>query len=186
MGFFSIVLVACGLAMDAFAVSVGKGLNMKKMDAKWGMVIALFFGLFQAIMPLIGWFLGSEIERFICNIDHWIVFIILGFIGGKMIFESRDKECKIEEDKRDFKELLVLSIATSIDALAVGISFALIKINIYTSAITIGIITFGISYIGILIGNKFGCKFKSQAELIGGIILVLIGVKILLEHLNIF
>ncbi len=186
MGFLSIVLVACGLSMDAFAVAVGKGLNMKKMNVKWSLTIALSFGLFQAIMPLLGWLLGGKINKFICHYDHWVVFILLAIIGAKMIYESKDKDCKIEEDKRNFKELFVLSIATSIDAFAVGISFALMNINIFSSVTVIGIITFALSYIGILIGNIFGCKFKSTAELIGGLILIAIGLKVLLEHLNIF
>lgn len=180
-----IVLIAIGLSMDAFAVAVGKGLNMKKMDIKWSLTITLFFGFFQAIMPLIGWLLGGQFEKYIKNFDHWIVFIILLIIGVKAIYESRNKNCEGNCDKKSIRELFMLSIATSIDALAVGITFAILEIDILISSLIIGIITFAISFLGVFIGNKFGCKYKSTAEMFGGIILVLIGIKILVEHLTI-
>ena len=169
--------------MDAFAVAVGKGLNMKKLDYKWALVIALFFDIFQAHMALIGWLIGGQFEKYINGYDHWIVLILLSIIGGKMIYESRDKNCEVECKQSSIKELIVLSIATSIDALAVGVSFALIEIDIVLSSLIIGIITFLLSFIGVLIGNKFGCKYKGTAELIGGLILIFIGIKIVVEHL---
>lgn len=184
MEIITIVLVALALSMDAFAVAVGKGLNMKKVDIKWALIIAAFFGIFQALMPVLGWVLGSQFEKYISSCDHWIAFSLLAFMGGKMIYESRNKDCCEEaEDKRSYKELLILAIATSIDALAAGISFAITKIDIILSTILIGIITFTLSFLGVFIGNKFGCKYKSTAELCGGIILILIGIKILIEHL---
>lgn len=189
MGFAELFLIGVGLSMDAFAVSVCKGLNMHgKINFKHAGVIALFFGGFQAIMPLIGYFLGMGFEKYITRIDHWIAFLLLGFIGGKMIVEAIkewNEVDKQEEDKLDIKELFVLAVATSIDALAVGITFAFLNVNIWLAISIIGTTTFVLSIIGVVIGNKFGSKYKSKAELVGGIILVLMGVKILLEHLGV-
>lgn len=187
MGFIEVLLTGIGLAMDAFAVSICKGLNMKKINYNHAIIIALTFGVFQAIMPLIGWILGKQFEAYIVSIDHWIAFILLAFIGGKMIFEAfkKEEECCRKTDKLDVKELILLAIATSIDALAVGITFAFLRVNIWGSISVIGLVTFAICAVGVLIGNKFGCKYKSKAEIAGGIILVLIGLKILLEHLGI-
>ena len=188
MGILELLLVAVGLSMDAFAVAVCKGLNMSKINYKRGALIALFFGTFQALMPLIGWFLGVQFEEYIVSFDHWVAFILLGFIGGKMIWESFEKE-KEEccPDKFSIGELFVLAIATSIDALAVGITFALIapSTGISVAVILIGVITFALSFVGVVIGNKFGAKYKKRAELAGGVILCLMGLKILLEHLEI-
>lgn len=188
MGFAELFLIGVGLSMDAFAVSVCKGLNMRgKINFKHAGVIALFFGGFQAIMPLIGYFLGMGFEKYITRIDHWIAFLLLGFIGGKMIVEAIkewNEVDKQEEDKLDIKELFVLAVATSIDALAVGTTFAFLNVNIWSAISIIGTTTFVLSIIGVVIGNKFGSKYKSKAELVGGIILVLMGVKILLEHLG--
>lgn len=188
MGILELLLVAVGLSMDAFAVAVCKGLNMSKIDYKRGALIALFFGTFQALMPLIGWFLGVQFEEYIVSFDHWVAFILLGFIGGKMIWEAFEKE-KEEccPDKFSIGELFVLAIATSIDALAVGITFALIapSTGISVAVILIGAITFALSFVGVVIGNKFGAKYKKRAELAGGVILCLMGLKILLEHLEI-
>ena len=185
MSLFEIVLVGIGLAMDAFAVSVCKGLSMKKMNWKSAIIIALYFGIFQAIMPIIGYFLGTTFSSFVENIDHWIAFILLAFIGGNMIKESTDDEVEKRNDKVDVKTMLILAVATSIDALAVGITFAFFKINIGLAVAIIGSITFLLSIIGVKIGNKFGDKFQNKAELTGGIILIIIGLKILLEHLGI-
>lgn len=189
MGFAELFLIGVGLSMDAFAVSVCKGLNMRgKINFKHAGVIALFFGGFQALMPLIGYFLGMGFEKYITRIDHWIAFLLLGFIGGKMIVEAIkewNEVDKQEEDKLDIKELFVLAVATSIDALAVGITFAFLNVNIWSAISIIGTTTFVLSVIGVVIGNKFGSKYKSKAELVGGIILVLMGVKILLEHLGV-
>ena len=185
MSIIQIGLIGIGLAMDAFAVSICKGLKMKKIEYGQSVVIAIFFGGFQAIMPLIGWMLGKQFESYIVSIDHWIAFALLAFIGGKMLYEAIKNE---EQDTCivtfDLKELLILSIATSIDALAVGITFAFLKTNIWISIIIIGIITFILSFVAVIIGNKFGAKYKNKAEFAGGFILILIGAKILLEHLG--
>lgn len=185
MSIGELVLISIGLATDAFAVSICKGLNMKKINYKYIITIALFFGGFQALMPLIGWALGIQFKEYIVNFDHWIAFALLGFIGGKMIFESFKKDECNEEAKLIIKELFVLAIATSIDALAVGITFSFFNVNIWLAISLIGIITFVISFLGVLIGKNFGCKLKNKAEFLGGFMLILIGLKILLEHLGI-
>jgi len=187
MGFLEIFMIAVGLSMDAFAVALCKGLNMKKINYKNALIVGLFFGGFQAIMPLIGWFLGKQFEQYITSFDHWIAFFLLSFIGGKMIVEALRVEyiCSVSEDKLKLKELFVLAIATSIDALAVGITFAFLKVSILTSILIIGATTFVISFGGVALGNRFGIKYKDKAELAGGIVLILIGLKILLEHLGI-
>ena len=186
MGIIEIVLIAVGLAMDAFAVSICKGLSMSKMDWKKALIIALYFALFQGGMPVIGYFLGVGFEESIKFIDHWIAFGLLAFIGGNMIKNALSKKEDDEiDDKVDFKTMIVLAIATSIDALAVGITFAFLNVNIILAVSLIGIITFIISCIGVKLGNVFGDKYEKKAELAGGIVLVLIGLKILLEHLGI-
>lgn len=185
MGVLEIFLISVGLAMDSFAVSVCKGLSMKKMSWKKAIIIGLYFGLFQAFMPVIGYFLGSTFENLVTQIDHWIAFVLLAFIGGNMIKEAFDKDCEDKNDSVDFKTMVVLGIATSIDALAVGITFAFLKVNIILAVIIIGIIAFVFSIIGVKIGNKFGDRYERKAELAGGIILILMGTKILLEHLGI-
>ena len=185
MGTIEILLISVGLAMDAFAVSVCKGLSMKKMNWKKAIIIGLYFGIFQALMPVLGYFLGTTFEQFITNIDHWIAFVLLSAIGGNMIKESFDQESENCNDNVDVKTMVILAIATSIDALAVGITFACLRINIVLPVISIGIITFILSVIGVKIGNKFGDKYENKAEFIGGLILILLGIKILLEHLGI-
>ena len=185
MGLFEIVVIGIGLAMDAFAVSVCKGLSMKKIDWKKIMIIALYFGIFQALMPIIGFFLGSTFSGLVERLDHWIAFLLLSLIGGNMIRESTDDEIEKRNDRVDFKTMILLAIATSIDALAVGVTFAFFEINILLSVTIIGVITFVLSLIGVLVGNKFGDKLQNKAELTGGIILIIIGLKILLEHLGI-
>ncbi len=188
--FFTLLLMGAGLSMDAFAVSICKGLSMRKVNKKQSLVIGLFFGGFQALMPFIGWLLGSRFEQYITSIDHWIAFILLGFIGGKMVVEAiREKDEAVEVRKMDppldLKEMFILAIATSIDALAVGITFAFLQVPIVEAVSIIGITTFVISVIGVYVGNFFGNRYKKKAELAGGIILILIGLKILLEHLGI-
>ena len=188
--FFTLLLMGVGLSMDAFAVSICKGLSMRKVNKKQCLVIGLFFGGFQALMPFIGWVLGSQFEQYITSIDHWIAFILLGFIGGKMVVEAiREKDEAVEVGKMDppfdFKEMFILAIATSIDSLAVGITFAFLQVPIVEAVSIIGITTFVISVIGVYVGNFFGNRYKKKAELAGGIILILIGLKILLEHLGI-
>ncbi|MEG0770645.1 MAG: manganese efflux pump MntP family protein [Clostridia bacterium] len=186
MGLLELILIAIGLSMDAFAVSICKGLNMTKKSYKNCFLIGIFFGGFQALMPFIGWLLGTSFQKYIMSFDHWVAFFLLAIIGGKMIYESTNKDKQKDKcaDNLVIKELFILAIATSIDALAVGITLALIpNTNILLSVILIGIITFAFSFVGVLIGNKFGAKYEKKAELVGGIILVLIGFKILLEHL---
>lgn len=188
MGFAELLLIGIGLSMDAFAVSVCKGLGMKKPDKLGAVIIALFFGGFQAIMPLIGWTLGRQFEGYITAFDHWISFALLSFIGGKMLYETLgDKEQEISvKFCLNIKELFALAVATSIDALAIGVTLAFLRVKIIQSVVVIGVTTFIISLIGIYIGYKFGSKFEKKAEIAGGIILILIGLKILLEHLGIF
>ena len=188
MGFLELFLIAIGLSADAFSVSVCKGLNMRKLNLKHAYLIALFFGVFQAVMPLIGYLLGTGFSEYIEKFDHWIAFALLAFIGGKMVIEAiREKDGGPEEktDALSTGELTVLAVATSIDALAVGITFAVLKVNILPSVLLIGVTTFALSLGGVLLGNRFGAKYKTKAEVAGGVILVLIGLKILLEHLGI-
>lgn len=184
MGLLELFLIAIGLSMDAFAVAVCKGLNMRRIQVKQSLIIALFFGAFQALMPLIGWFLGKQFEQYITSFDHWIAFLLLAYIGGKMIREAMGEE-EPQSCGFDLKELFMLAIATSIDALAVGITFAFLKVEIFSSIALIGCTTFVLSLIGVVIGNRFGSRYQRKAELTGGVILILIGLKILLEHLGV-
>ena len=188
--FIELLLMGVGLAMDAFAVSVCKGLGMKKLNKKQAIVIGLYFGGFQALMPLVGWILGIQFQKYITSIDHWIAFILLGFIGGKMILEAvkewnEEDIVEVKDQSLDHRNMFVLAVATSIDALAVGITFAFLQVPIVEAVSIIGITTFVISVIGVYVGNFFGNRYKKKAELAGGIILILIGLKILLEHLGI-
>lgn len=180
MAIWELMLTAVALSMDAFAVSTCKGLNMKKVKWRHALVIGLFFGGFQAFMPLIGWLLGKQFERLITGVDHWIVFGLLGMIGGKMIFDAlkggEETDCE-QEEKLNYKELIVLSFATSIDALAVGISFAFLKVRILPSIAVIGVTTLLLSILGVAIGQRFGAKYRNKATLVGGAVLVLIGVR---------
>ncbi|MGM9520990.1 MAG: manganese efflux pump MntP family protein [Oscillospiraceae bacterium] len=185
MGFLELFLTGIGLSMDAFAVAICKGLKMRRLNIKQTVVIALFFGGFQALMPLFGWFLGKQFESYITSIDHWVVFVLLAFIGGKMIYEALQNEEESSDKGFDIKELFVLAVATSIDALAVGISFALLGMSIWMPITIIGTTTFVLSAFGVFVGHKFGARYKQKAELAGGVILILIGLKILLEHLGI-
>ena len=188
--FITFIFIGVGLAMDAFAVSVCKGLAMRKVNVKQTIIIGLFFGGFQSLMPFVGWLLGNSFEKNIKSIDHWIAFVLLGIIGGKMLTEAvkegdEEEKMHIEDSKIDFKELLILAVATSIDALAVGITFAFLDYPVAEAVTIIGITTFIISVAGVYIGNFFGSRYKKKAEIAGGIILILIGCKILLEHLDI-
>ena len=191
MGAVELIILAVGLSMDAFAVAICKGLSMKKVSFKEMAIVGRWFGGFQALMPLIGYFLGEAFEKYIEQIDHWVAFVLLVLIGALMIKESFEKEEKKEEEKENpssplaFKTMLTMAIATSIDALAVGISFGILPdVNITVAVSSIGIITFILSAVGVKIGNVFGAKYKSKAEFAGGLILVLLGIKILLEHLG--
>jgi putative Mn2+ efflux pump MntP len=186
MGYFEIFLTGIGLAMDAFAVSICKGIKMPKLKKARIVIIAIFFGGFQMLMPLIGWLLGNQLVNYISAFDHWIAFALLAFIGGKMAIESfkDDDDCECGcgcDEKLDIKELFLLAIATSIDALAVGITFSMYDINIVSSIGIIGAVTFVLCALGVVIGNKFGAKFKSKAELAGGLVLIGIGIKLLIE-----
>lgn len=182
MNIFELLLLAVGLAMDAFAVSVCKGLSVERLKPRHPITAGLYFGGFQALMPLIGWLLGSQFESLIKSVDHWIAFGLLVLIGANMIRESFGKA---EELNSSFspKAMLPLAVATSIDALAVGVTFAFLEVSIVFAVSVIGAVTFVISAAGVRIGNVFGAKYKSRAELAGGVILIILGVKILIEHL---
>lgn len=183
MSSFELLVIAIGLSMDAFAAAICKGLSMKKFNIENAGIVGLYFGTFQAGMPLMGYFLGFQFQNKITTIDHWLAFVLLGLIGINMIKESRDNSVN-PNDSCDFKNMFVLAIATSIDALAVGITFAFLQVNIVPAILLIGIVTFTLSFIGVKIGNVFGVKYKSKAELIGGLILIFMGFKILLEHMG--
>ena len=186
MGLLELFILAVGLSMDAFAVSVCKGLAMKQITFKNAAIVGAWFGGFQALMPLIGWLLGSRFKSYITAIDHWIAFVLLLIIGANMIKESFDKSEESANASLGFKIMLMLAIATSIDALAVGVTFGTmgskLETSIWASVILIGITTFAISLGGVFIGNAFGVKYKSKAEVVGGIILIIIGLKVVIEH----
>ena len=184
MGVTEIILIGIGLAMDAFAVSVCKGLSVSKLTWKHTVIPAVYFGGFQALMPLIGYYLGRFFADAITEYDHWIAFILLIIIGGKMVKESFDKEEQMD-GSMSARSMLLLAVATSIDALAVGVTFAFLKVSIIPAVSFIGVVTFVCSAVGVKIGSIFGTKYRSRAELCGGIILILIGAKILLEGLGI-
>ena len=186
MGILELVLIAIGLSMDAFAVAVCAGLTMQKINIKKTLIIGLYFGIFQAVMPLIGYMAATLFADKIIAYDHWIAFVLLCFLGSKMVLGSFKKESGGDKTEVSVKPAFMfpLAIATSIDALAVGISFAFLRVKIIPAVALIGVTTLVISVIGVKIGNIFGARFKSKAEFAGGIILILIGLKILLEHLN--
>lgn len=200
MGFIEIFLTGVGLSMDAFAVSICRGLQMRR-GVNWRhlVIIAAFFGGFQALMPAIGYLLGSQFKDYIVAIDHWIAFALLAFIGSKMIYdvvcdirEQKDAcECcgkqqneDTADDHLDVRQIALMAVATSIDALAVGITFAFLQVNLLLAVTIIGVTTFALCALGVLVGHKFGARFKNKASLAGGIVLILIGTKILLEHLE--
>ena len=185
MSLFSLFIIAVGLSMDAFAVSICKGLAMQKINLRKAGIVGLWFGGFQALMPFIGYLLGSQFEQYITAIDHWIAFVLLGLIGASMIKEALSKEEECTNDSLDCKTMFLLAVATSIDALAVGVTFAFLQVEIILAVSFIGIITFTLSVVGVKVGNIFGTRYKSKAELAGGIILIVMGIKILLEHLGI-
>lgn len=184
MSIWDLFILAVGLSMDAFAVSVCKGLSLGKIKPKHMCIAGAWFGGFQALMPLIGYFLGNFFAEMIEKYDHWVAFVLLAIIGGNMIKESFDKDEKVDSSM-DVKSMLLLAIATSIDALAVGVTFAFLQVQIVPAVSFIGVITFIFSAVGVKIGSLFGTKYKSKAELFGGIVLVLIGIKILLEGIGV-
>ena len=185
MSILEILLLGIGLSMDAFAVSICKGLSAKRLQTRHYLIIGAWFGGFQALMPTIGFFLGSTFEQYITAFDHWVAFVLLSAIGAGMIKESLSKEESNGNDSFSFKTMLLLALATSIDALAVGVTFAFLQVNIVSAITIIGCTTFVISIAGVYVGNVFGSRYKSRAELTGGVILILIGLKILLEHLGV-
>lgn len=188
MGIVELALIGVGLSMDAFAVSICKGLGMKRLRMGQALVIALFFGGFQALMPLLGWFLGSGFQSLIEPVDHWIAFALLAFIGAKMLWDAfrggGEEDALAADDRLDVREILMLAVATSIDALAVGISFAFLQVDIVPAVALIGIITVALSFVGVAVGHAFGSRFEKPATIIGGFVLIAIGLKILLEHLG--
>ena len=184
MDLLTLLTLAVGLAMDAFAVSICKGLAMREKVLKKGIIVGLWFGGFQALMPTIGFFLGTQFKDQITSIDHWIAFVLLGLIGINMVKEALSNDEEQADDSIAVKEMFMLAVATSIDALAVGITFAFLNVHIVSAASMIGVCTFLISFVGVKIGNIFGTKYKSKAELAGAIILILLGFKILFEHLH--
>ena len=182
MDLLTLLTLAVGLAMDAFAVSICKGLAMREKVLKKGIIVGLWFGGFQALMPTIGFFLGTQFKDQITSIDHWIAFVLLGLIGINMVKEALSNDEEQADDSIAVKEMFMLAVATSIDALAVGITFAFLNVHIVSAALMIGVCTFLISFVGVKIGNIFGTKYKSKAELAGGIILILLGFKIQFQH----
>ena len=184
MGLIELFLIAVGLSMDAFAVSVCKGLAMPKCTFKKAAIVGLWFGGFQALMPAIGYILGAQFQEAIASIDHWIAFVLLALIGGNMIREALGDDEEEDDASLDVKTMFLLAVATSIDALAIGITFAFLKVNIIPAVCFIGSVTFIISFAGVKIGNVFGARYKNKAEIVGGVILILLGLKILLEHLG--
>ena len=184
MGLTELFILAVGLSMDAFAVSVCKGLSLGKIKTTHMCIAGAWFGGFQALMPAIGYVLGAQFQEAIASIDHWIAFVLLALIGGNMIHEALDNDEEEADASLNVKTMFLLAVATSIDALAIGITFAFLKVNIIPAVCFIGIVTFIISFAGVKIGNVFGARYKNKAEIVGGIILILLGLKILLEHLG--
>jgi len=182
MSLLEFFIIGIGLSMDAFAVSICKGLSIKKLSLKAPLTVGVYFGLFQALMPLLGYFLGVNFKEYIVSFDHWIAFVLLFLIGLNMVKESFENDC-VKDGSLNFKNMVVLAIATSIDALAIGVTFAFLSVNIVPAVTIIGVTTFVLSAFGVKIENIFGAKYKSKAELAGGIILILMGTKILIEHL---
>ena len=185
MSLIELFLIAVGLSMDAFAVAVCKGLAMPKMSWKGAAIVGLYVGGFQALMPFLGYLLGAGFKDAISAYDHWVAFILLALIGGNMIRESREDEEESLDASLSFRSMVLLAIATSIDALAVGVTLAFLDVPILSSVCFIGVVTFCLSLVGVKAGNVFGCKYKSKAEFVGGLVLILIGLKILLEHMGV-
>lgn len=187
MGYFELLLTAISLAMDAFAVSICNGLAMKKASGKKALTFGLYFGVFQAAMPLIGYLLGAQFSAYIEHLDHWIAFGLLAFIGGKMIWEAIHplKDAPTGAPSLSPTSMLPLAIATSIDALVMGVTFAIMQVNIVPAVSLIGVVTFALSFLGVMLGSKLGARFQSKAEFTGGVVLIVIGGRILLSHLGI-
>jgi putative Mn2+ efflux pump MntP len=187
MSVWTLLLVAVGVSADAFAVALGKGLHLRRLSVRDAAAIAISFGLFQGLMPVAGWLLGTGMRGYISEIDHWVAFGLLAFIGGRMVHEAlSDGDDDVDEDHIGLRELLVLSVATSVDALAVGISFAFLDVAILVAAVVIGLVTGVASLAAVYIGHRAGVRFRGPAEIAGGVILILIGVRILLDHLGVW
>lgn len=184
MSFWALFLIALGVSADAFAVALGKGLHMKRFDVRHAIVIALTFGVFQALMPLLGWLLGSAFAQYIAAFDHWVAFGLLALIGGKMLWEafSGHEDTEQDTDRLPVRQLLVLAVATSIDALAVGVTLAFLPVSIGGAVLLIGITTAVLSFVGVVVGRRVGARFGKPAEIAGGVVLILIGLNIVLEH----
>lgn len=185
MSFPELLILAVGLAMDAFAVAVCKGLSLRTLKLQQALLVGVWFGLFQALMPALGWLLGSAFSGLVQSVDHWVAFVLLSIIGGNMILEGLQGDDENCDPSLSFGVMLLLAVATSIDALAVGITFAFLNVSILLAVALIGVVTFTISAVGVKMGNLFGARYKSKAEFFGGAVLILIGLKILLEHLGI-
>jgi len=188
MTFLPLLLIALGVSADAFAVALTKGLHMRRFNLAHAVIIALTFGLFQAVMPLVGWLLGTQFARYITEFDHWVAFVLLLLVGGKMLWEafSAHEDTERDYDRLDVRRLLVLALATSIDALAVGITFAFIEVSILWAVVLIGVTTAVLAFVGVVVGRRVGARFGRPAEIAGGVVLILIGTRILLDHLGIW
>lgn len=183
MGSWTLLLIAVGVSADAFAVSVGKGLGMRRLDVRTAGVLAGAFGLAQALMPVAGWVLGSQLARYVMSVDHWIAFVLLGGVGGRMLLGAFSADEDVDRGRLGAREVLVLAVATSIDALAVGISLAFVDVDIAVAAVLIGITTAALSLAGVVVGHRAGARFRGPAEAVGGVVLIGIGTRILLSHL---
>ena len=188
MTFLPLFLIALGVSADAFAVALTKGLHMRRFNLRHAVIIALTFGLFQAVMPLIGWLLGTQFARYITEFDHWVAFALLLLVGGKMLWEafSSHEDTERDFDRLDVRQLIVLAVATSIDALAVGITFAFVEVSIGWAVALIGVTTAVLAFVGVVVGRRVGARFGKPAEIVGGVVLILIGTRILLQHLGIW
>ena len=188
MSAWTLLLIALGVSADAFAVALGKGLHLRRLAARDALAIAGTFGLFQALMPVLGWLVGSSLEDYITEVDHWVAFGLLALVGGKMLHEalSPGEDDEEDEDHVGLRELLVLGLATSVDALAVGVSFAFLDVDVLAAAVVIGVVTLLVSLAGVVVGHRAGVRFRGPAEVAGGVVLILIGVRILLDHLGVW
>jgi putative Mn2+ efflux pump MntP len=188
MTFLPLLLIALGVSADAFAVALTKGLHMRRFNLRHAVVIALTFGLFQAVMPLLGWLLGTQFAQYITEFDHWVAFALLLLVGGKMLWEafSAHEDTERDYDRLDVRQLIVLALATSIDALAVGITFAFVDVSIGWAVTLIGVTTAVLAFVGVVVGRRVGARFGKPAEIAGGVVLILIGTRILLDHLGIW
>ncbi len=183
MGHIELFIIAVGLSMDAFAVAIAKGLSVQQVTSRYSLCVGGWFGSFQALMPLLGFYLGITFSKFVSSVDHWIAFILLGLIGFNMIREAAACEKVVPDPDFSARTMFLMAVATSIDALAVGVSFAVLSVDIWSAVAIIGVTTFVLSIVGLKIGNIFGCRYKSKAEFFGGLVLLLLGVKILVEHI---